>query len=303
MKKLRASLFFQSVITVISFVVLLYLTFHGEGGSDLSDNRKADFLFDFLLGICTSMLFILIPAWIQYFNRKKELEHELVLFYKKIREQCYERLFLRSNPYHHDPVAVKQIMDILNSNYLAVMSYSPLFLTLKGKAKKTINHILKKKPEPDTGYRDENPYALIKSVYTNFLAYFNILDMYQSAIDANSYTIKMSKKENAESNPRLHHMLTDIFEHAPSYAELWLQTENMDIMKHDLFQKCNAVDQLLERQPFSTRHPENNPDLLAIIWTDTLMIARNTFGEDAMYVPDTPLNPNENNIYNAKHQE
>ena len=303
MKKLRVSLFFQSVITVISFVVLLYLTFQDKGGSGLSDNRKADFLFDFALGICTGILFTLIPTWIQYFNRKKELEHELVLFYKKIREQCYERLFFHSNPYHHDPDAVKQIMDILNSNYLTVMSYSPLLLILKVTAKKAINKLLRKKPEPDTGYLDENPYALIKSVYGDLVSYFGILNQYHTFIDANAYTIKMSKKEYAESNPRLHHILTEQAEKMPSNAELCLQTENMDIMKHYLFQKCNAVDQLLERQPFSVNNFERNKDLSAIIWTDTLMIARNTFGEEAMYVPDMPLNPNENNPYNAKHQQ
>lgn len=156
-----------------------------------------EFYINLLVGICTSSLFAAIGFLVSYFETKKKRQEQLIAFYLKIKDECFENILYKKNYYDNKHGEVVSIRNYLNEYKNIVLDYSPFFLKIKVRIKK---HIRKKAKSNHTNstwnstkYKEENLFALICSLFGDLFRYFSYIDLMQSFIIEIDRVISISR--------------------------------------------------------------------------------------------------------------
>ena len=173
---------------------------------------KNDLVSNLLLAVSTSSFFAALGFLINYYNVKKEHEQQLVAFYSRIRNECFDNLFYKMNYYDNRPEEVKKLIDCLNENMKVVIDYRPAFLLIKNKVYKLFN----KGSNKDSNlyqYADEDLYGLICAFFSRAYSYFDFIHMHQCAISETKRMIKLFQNKKRKALNRYNHYMSipDIF--------------------------------------------------------------------------------------------
>lgn len=255
MKTLRTIASTITLLTILSGLLLYYTKFTDcMVAKEIINNvsllnqlqGEREFAVVLFLGLFTSFLFALVPAWIAYINRKRELEYNLRKMYLKLKRMCYERLFYEENSFDNDSEETNKIMDFLNDSYHDVFEYHPIITIYKIKALRFINRIIKPQKDDNYDYRKENLYGLIISVYMDISKRFIYISLCQKRKNDLILLRKLSEtiKHNSQSNRSAIFLEKNEIDQIEENTNLKnLKPYYYSLSKKDIFLKFCAIDE------------------------------------------------------------
>ena len=214
-----------------------------------------EFTVNLLLGISTSAWFATFGFYIDYKEKKRLLQEELVKVYVAIRNRCFSRMFYEKNSYDSDCDEVASIYDYLNEKKSLILDYRPLTLLIKVKMHRLTSKIRKKSEEKTDltplslsnrmslfEHTSEDKYALICSIFGDLYVYFGFINMYQSSIEDCSRLIKL-------------------------YEEKMQRLTEADL-KYDMYEnmiKLQKQQRLIQKRKLLSRYPYNTTEFKAFV--------------------------------------
>lgn len=160
-----------------------------------------DFVVNLLLGISTSAWFAAFGFFVEYFNKKRDIEKELKKIYLNVRNRCYNRIFFEKKSYKDDENEVSEICSYLDKYLPTILDYKPHLLIIKVMLKKFVRNFIKKKINTNHNYYSENKYALACKIFSELNAYFQSIHIYQETIKECTKIIQVcNRKVDEEKN-------------------------------------------------------------------------------------------------------
>lgn len=197
-----------------------------------------------LSNICVTAWFAMGGFVIDYFNKKKKTEDNIMNMYHQIRNHCYDSIMFENDFYVKNFNATYSTLEYLNKNLSIIFGYQRPLLKIIVKLHKLKRKIHKSNQE-NVSYFDEDIYALILRVYNDLLEYFFALHTIQANISENEKIIKLCinkieelEKQNIKHSKYNTHLQIAETELKKNQEKLYLVKLN----KKDLYNKFYAID-------------------------------------------------------------